>query len=195
VCDCCQTAAVATDRGPIVAYRDRSPGEVRDIQVVRREGNAWSIPHLVHADKWHIEGCPVNGPALDAQRSHVAIAWYTAAADTPRVYLAFSEDAGEHFDAPTRIDDGNPIGRVHVALLTDGAAVVTWLEASGKKALVRARRIPAHGPPGGAITVARTSAARGGGCPRVVRYREGILFAWTEAGTTPQVRLAGIAGR
>ncbi len=193
VCDCCQTAAVMTDRGILVAYRDRSPGEVRDIQVVRREGSTWSTPQVVHADNWHIEGCPVNGPALDAQRSHVAIAWYTAAADSPRVYVAFSEDAGNHFDPPTRIDDGSPIGRVHVALLADGSALATWLEASGKDALVRARRIPVHGPPGRAITVARTSAARGSGCPRVVRHGDSIMFAWTEPGTTPQVQLAGIA--
>jgi hypothetical protein len=192
-CDCCQTAAVTTDRGVLVAYRDRSPDEVRDISVTRREGGRWSAPQVVHTDNWHIAGCPVNGPALDARRSHVAIAWYTAAADTPRVYVAFSEDAGAHFGPPARIDDGNPIGRVHVALLADGSALATWLESAGQEALFRARRIQVHGPPGAAITVTRTSAGRASGCPRVVRYGEAIMFAWTEPGKTPHVRLAGMA--
>ena len=36
-CDCCQTAAVATARGVLIAYRDRDPGEIRDISLVRFE--------------------------------------------------------------------------------------------------------------------------------------------------------------
>ena len=194
-CDCCQTAAVTTDRGVLVAYRDRSPDEVRDIYVTRREGGRWLRPQVVHADHWHIAGCPVNGPALDARRSHVAISWYTAAADTPRVYVAFSEDAGAHFGPSTRIDEGNPLGRVHVALLADGSALATWLEDAGDDAQLRARRIPVHGPFGMAINVAPTSVARASGCPRLVTYGEGVLFAWTEAGATPQVRLASAAVR
>ncbi|MEO5987844.1 MAG: sialidase family protein [Candidatus Eisenbacteria bacterium] len=194
-CDCCQTAAVTTDRGVLVAYRDRSPDEVRDIYVTRSEGGRWTPPRPVHADNWHIAGCPVNGPALAAERSHVAIAWYTAAGDTPRVHVAFSEDAGASFGPAIRIDDGSPLGRVHIALLEDGSALATWLESSGRDALFQARRIPAHGPLPAAITVARTSAARASGCPRVVRSGRAIVFAWTEAGTTPQVHLAGIAGK
>ncbi len=194
-CECCPTAAVATDRGILVAYRDRSPDEVRDIYVTRREEGHWSEPQAVHADGWHIEGCPVNGPALDAQGSHVAIAWYTAPADSPRVYVAFSEDAGASFGSPIRIDDGNPMGRADLALLQDGSALATWLEASGHGALIRARRIPIHGSPEPAFTVTLTSAARASGCPRVVAHGLGAPFAWTEAGATPQVRLAEISAR
>jgi hypothetical protein len=194
-CDCCQTAAVATERGILVAYRDRSldgvRDEVRDIYVTRREDGRWSAPQAVHADNWHIAGCPVNGPALAAQGSHVAIVWFTAAGDTARVLVAFSEDAGANFSPPIRIDDGDPLGRVHVTLLADGSALATWLEVAGRDALIRARRIPIDGPLEPAITVARTSAARASGFPRVVRSGAALLFAWTEAGTTPRVRVAG----
>lgn len=192
-CDCCPTSAVTTDRGVLVAYRDRDPEEIRDIYVTRREAGVWTAPHAVHADNWHIAGCPVSGPSLAASHSHVAIAWYTAAADSPRVYVAFSEDAGVQFGSPVRIDEGNALGRVSVTLLADGSALATWLEASGKDAFVRARRIPIGGPPDAAITVARTSAVRASGCPRVARSGRTILFAWTEAGTTPQVRLATLS--
>ena len=71
VCDCCQTAAVATQRGLLVAYRDRGPDEVRDISVVRFESGRWTEPHPLHSDGWKIAGCPVNGPAMDATSDHV----------------------------------------------------------------------------------------------------------------------------
>ncbi|MEX0914635.1 MAG: sialidase family protein, partial [Wenzhouxiangellaceae bacterium] len=67
VCDCCQTASARTALGPIVAYRDRSEDEIRDIAVVRRTADGWTEPRLVHADGWKIGGCPVNGPSLIAR--------------------------------------------------------------------------------------------------------------------------------
>lgn len=191
-CDCCPTAAVLTDRGVLVAYRDRSPDEVRDIYVTRREKSGWSAPQPVHADNWHIAGCPVSGPALAARDSHVVIAWYTAAADSPRVYIAFSEDAGAHFEMPARIDEGKALGRVSVSMLADGSALAVWLEGGGKDAFVRARRIPVAGAPDSGTTLARTSAARASGCPRVVTSRRTTMIAWTEGGTTPQVKVASL---
>ena len=50
VCECCPSAAAVTADGPIVAYRDRTADEVRDIYVSRlaRRGNelifAWTEP-------------------------------------------------------------------------------------------------------------------------------------------------------
>ncbi len=194
-CDCCQTAAVMTDRGLLVAYRDRSAGEIRDIGVVRGEGGRWTAPRLVHADEWHIPGCPVNGPALAARGSHAAIVWYTAARDTPRVLAAFSDDAGDSFGPPVHLDDGDPLGRVHAAMLDDGSVVATWLESGGRDALIRARRIARGGEPGPAVTIARTSSKRASGFPRVVQSGGALYFAWTEAGERPRVRLAVMPGK
>ncbi|MGB3541406.1 hypothetical protein, partial [Rubrivirga sp.] len=67
VCDCCPTALVSTPSGLVAAYRDRSDLEVRDIAVVRHVDGEWTSPSIPHADGWSIEGCPVNGPALDAR--------------------------------------------------------------------------------------------------------------------------------
>jgi hypothetical protein len=36
ICDCCQTGAAVTSRGPVVVYRDRTADEIRDLYVVRR---------------------------------------------------------------------------------------------------------------------------------------------------------------
>lgn len=193
-CDCCQTAAVITDRGLLVAYRDRSEDEVRDIRVVRGQAGRWTESRLVHEDGWHIPGCPVNGPALAARGSQVAIVWYTGARDTPRVHLAFSEDAGDSFGPPIRLDDGDPLGRVHITMLDDASVVATWVESAGREALIRARRVTPAGA-GPSLTVARTSQARASGFPRVAAHRGALVFAWTEAGQTPRIRMATLESR
>jgi hypothetical protein len=190
VCDCCQTAAVTTARGVLVAYRDRSDEEIRDIFTVRLEGGAWSQPLPVHADRWRIEGCPVNGPSLAALGDRVAVAWYTAAQDTPRVQLAFSDDGGQSFGPALRLDGGAPLGRVSVLLESDGGARVVWLESRDREALIQVRSVGRDGKPGAVATVARTSAARASGFPRMVKSGNRLVFAWTEGGKPTRVRTA-----
>ena len=43
-CECCNTAAVRTEAGVLVAYRDRTPEEVRDIYLTRFDGQTWTAP-------------------------------------------------------------------------------------------------------------------------------------------------------
>ena len=191
ICDCCQTSAAMTARGPVVVYRDRSPDEIRDIAVLRRVNGTWTEPARVHADEWHIEGCPVNGPSIVANGDDVAVAWFTGARDTARVNVAFSHDAGATFSAPVRVDDGNPVGRVDVEFDDAGRALVTWLERVGKDgAEVRVRPIAPDGEASPAIVVASSAAARTSGFPRMVRSGNEIVFAWTQPGDTARVRLA-----
>ena len=111
ICDCCQTDGAVTSAGPIVVYRDRSDSEVRDIYVTRLVDDRWTSGVPVHDDEWVIPACPVNGPAVAARDEAVAVAWFTGAADEPKVQMAFSVDAGAGFGDPVRIDDGNPLGR------------------------------------------------------------------------------------
>lgn len=189
-CDCCQTSAALTAAGPVVVYRDRSGAEIRDISVVRRLDGAWTPPAAVHADGWHIPACPVNGPAVSARGDRLAVAWYTAADDEPSVLVAFSEDAGARFGQPLRVDDGSPIGRVDVALLPDGSALVLWLETAEEGARVTARRIRADGASSEALTVALTDVSRSSGFPRMVlRGREAVL-AWIDTAGEGALRTA-----
>ena len=193
-CDCCQTAVAVTSRGPIVAYRDRSADEIRDIYVVRRVDGRWTAPVPVHADGWRIAACPVNGPAIAAVDNRVALAWFTSANDSAKVKVAFSSDAGATFGAPVRIDGGNPAGRVDVALLHDGSALVSWIERTGgDTAVVQARRVAADGTPDAPIAIATSSAARASGFPRMVMHGRGAVFAWTEPGKPSVIRLARLA--
>ena len=191
ICDCCQTSAAVTARGPVVVYRDRSAEEIRDIAIVRRVNGKWTEPTRVHADDWHIEGCPVNGPSVVADGDNVAVAWFTGARDTAKVNIAFSKDAGATFSAPVRVDDGQPAGRVDVEFDGDGRAMVTWLERVGEDgAEVRLRAIAPDGVRGEAMVVANSAAARSSGFPRVVRSGDELIFAWTQPGDTARVRMA-----
>jgi len=181
VCECCQTSAAQTSDGPIVAYRNRSATEVRDIQVVRWRDGSWSKPRPVCADEWKIAGCPVNGPSLAAAGQSVVVAWFTASNDKARVNVAFSSDAGETFDKAVRIDHGSPIGRATVLLLDDGSALVAWLERVGRGGELRVRRVRA-GNPGESLTVAPMASARRSGFPRMVVSGDQVVFAWTADG-------------
>ena len=190
-CDCCQNAAAVTSNGPVVAYRNRSPEEIRDIYVTRRVGGKWSVGEPVFNDNWKIAACPVNGPSIAARDQRVALAWFTAAGDSGRVKVAFSDDAGAKFGAPVRVDGGNPSGRVNVALLPDGGALVTWIErVGGDTAAVRVRRISRAGAVGAPVTVAASSAARASGFPKMAITGASILFAWTVPGTPSTVKVA-----
>ena len=194
ICDCCQTSAALTADGPLVVYRDRSSGasedEVRDVYVVRQVNGAWTAPKPVHADGWKMPACPVNGPAVAADGRRVAVAWFTGAGDTARVRLAFSDDAGDTFSAPVRVDGGNPVGRVDVELV-DGGALVSWLESAGpERAEVRARFVSREGGLGEPGTVAATSGQRASGFPRMAKGGGGVVFAWTEPGEPSVVRVA-----
>lgn len=190
VCDCCQTSAVVTTEGPVVFYRDRSPEEVRDISVIRYVDGRWTAPRPVHEDRWVIPACPVNGPFADGDGRAVAVAWFTAADDTPVVQVAFSDDAGDTFGPPVRVDDGDPTGRVALALLGDGEALVSWLERTNDGAEIRVRRLTSEGDTSPSRTVTATATARASGFPRMVRNGHELVFAWTEPGEPSRVRTA-----
>ncbi|HEX5726198.1 MAG TPA: hypothetical protein VFX98_12075, partial [Longimicrobiaceae bacterium] len=191
ICDCCQTGLALTARGPVVVYRDRTAGEIRDVSIVRRVDGAWTAPAPVHADGWRIEACPVNGPAVAAEGERVAVAWFTGARDTAKVNVAFSDDAGASFSAPVRVDGGAPAGRVDVELAAGGGALVSWLERiGGDTAEVRVRHVAAGGAPGEPRTVARSGAARASGFPRMVRAGGRVVFAWTVPGEPTRVEVA-----
>lgn len=190
-CDCCQTDAVLTSAGPLVVYRDRSDDEIRDIHVTRRVDGRWTAPTPVHRDGWHIEGCPVNGPAAAARGDRVVVAWFTAAGDEPRVKVSFSSDAGASFGPPVVVDDGNPAGRVDLLLDAGGGALVGWLERTGGDgAEVRLRRVSPAGEAGGSFAATRSSASRASGFPRLASLSDStVLLAWTDVADTGPTRV------
>jgi hypothetical protein len=191
VCDCCQTSLAIAASGPVLVYRDRSPDEIRDISIIRWIDSGWTRPAPVHPDHWKIDHCPVNGPAIAADGEHVAVAWFTSAGDSGRVFLAQSGDGGATFDAPVRIDEGNPVGRVDVVARGRGGAIVSWMEfTAGRQAEVRVRSVNRRGLRGESTVIARSSGERASGFPQMVVARDYLIFAWTEGGSPPRVRVA-----
>lgn len=181
VCDCCPTTAAVTSDGPIVAYRDRSEDEIRDISVSRLEKGAWTPPRTVHADGWQIPACPVNGPVLSTRDRDVALAWFTVEGDQGRAFVAFSKDAGRTFSAPIRLDDAGSLGRVDVELLEDGSAAASWIEFAEQRAQFRFRRVEPSGTRGPVTTIAGLEGTRASGYPRIARNGDELVFAWTES--------------
>lgn len=183
VCDCCQTSAAFTARGPLLVYRDRTDGEVRDIFATRLDGDAWTAPKPVHADGWVMPACPVNGPAVAAEGESAVVAWYTAAdGDMPEVRIAHSVDAGDGFSAPLTLDRGEAVqGRVAVALGA-GQAWVLWMREDGDgQSLWLSRRSPDLAIEHQRIEVARLAGrGRGTGFPQLALAGGIAHVVWTD---------------
>lgn len=188
-CECCPTSAVRTSNGALVAYRDRSENEIRNIRLIRFDGEAWSEPYLLHDDGWQINGCPVNGPALAADGDRVAAAWFTAPNGQPRVNVAFSSDGGQQFDEPITVDRKGASGRVDVVLLEDSSALVSWMGNDADGSAVRVRHVQQDGTMAEAVSLASVESGRSTGIPRIARSGDRLYVAWIDA-TADRVRAA-----
>lgn len=190
VCECCPTTAAVTAEGVIVAYRNRSEDEVRDIYVSRLVNGTWTEGVPVHADNWRIPACPVNGPVLSARGRTVAIAWFTLKNEQGQAFAAFSNDSGRTFGAPIRLDDGGSLGRVDIELLPDGSAVASYIEAGEKGSHFRVRRVDAPGTRSAPVNVAGVERTRTSGYPRMALHGNELTFAWIERDGELRVKTA-----
>lgn len=192
-CDCCQVAVAQTARGPLLAWRDRDDGEVRDIATARFENGAWTAPKTVHADGWKIDACPVAGPALAASGDDAVVAWYSEAGGTPTLRLARSPNSGDRFFDPVTVDSGAAVlGRAAVGI--DARQVwVAWLrEGAQGQVLMLARYAPDLSKPLQTLQVA-TLRARGmaSGTPKLAVDAGGAWLAWTDVGEDGVAQLKG----
>jgi hypothetical protein len=182
VCDCCHTAVAMASDGPVMVYRDRTKDEVRDIHAAVLRAGAWRDTGAVHADRWVMPGCPVNGPSVAASGRRVVATWYAAPDDVPRVSHAVSDDGGERFgDAVELARGANVLGRVAVAMDASGAWFGWIEEANGVQTLRAARRdwaAPATRP---AVDVATLHThGNGAGMPRLATTRGATYAVWTD---------------
>lgn len=194
VCDCCSTAAATTSDGVIVAYRDRSEKDVRDISVSRFDGKAWSAPATVSADNWEINACPVNGPVVVANGKTVAVAWYTQGGGTPHTRLAWSRDGGRTFGAPIQLDNGTAFGRLAMAMPSATTVLIAYIERNGEETALYVRQAGVDGSLKAPVRVSTVSSERASGFPRLVVDGSRAIVAWTEAkaGKAVGVKLAAL---
>jgi hypothetical protein len=180
VCDCCQPDRAMAAAGPVVAYRDRTPEEIRDVVVRRHVDGAWADAVAAGTDNWHIEGCPVNGPAIAADGQSVAVAWFTAAAGVPRVRFARSADGAASFQPALDLDAAGSFGQVGIVLADDGTAKVTWWRAApggGTDLVLRA--VALDGSVNEPRVLAHSTAAQPVDVPQLAAVGDDLLIAWT----------------
>lgn len=186
VCYCCKTSIATGPDGSLYAvWRHVYPGNIRDIAFTssRDDGRSFAPPIRVSEDKWALDGCPENGPALAVSGRDVHVVWPT---------LVKGDESGEPglalFYAATR--DGRsftprqplPVEGVprhpQIAATSNGTLLAVWDEAmSGRRRVVLAR---AAAVASGALRFAREPVGNGqiDEYPVVAATSDGAVVAW-----------------
>ncbi len=187
VCDCCQTDVAVSSKGPIAVYRNRTVEEIRDIYVTRFVDGQWQAGASLADDGWHITGCPVNGPAIAAEGDLVAVAWFSAANDSPVVRAAISTNAGRTFRKPVEIASMRASGHVGIAIIDRSSVAVSWVESDKRGTnAINIRGLTVGGAAGAVETVGRSALLRI--YPQLARSNDKLILAWTdEVGDTAEV--------
>ncbi len=185
VCYCCKTAVAAGADGSIyAAWRHVYPGNIRDIAftISRDGGNTFSAPLRVSDDRWVLDGCPENGPAMTLDsRQRVHIVWPTLvsgqtadAEPTLDLFYAISSD-GRSFTPRRRLPAQGLPRHVNIAAMPDDSLVAVWEEqAAGTRRVVMGRA--SDGQP---FTRRIVSAGERASYPVVASTEGAALVAWT----------------
>jgi hypothetical protein len=184
VCTCCPTALISTPQGLIAAYRNHTSNEIRDIYTVRQVSGKWQSGEPLHNDNWHINGCPVNGPSIGANKQNVVAVWFTGKEDQSSVQIAFSSDSGATFKPPATLDsvreNKSVLGKVSVVMLDSGDAVVSWIRRQEGKPEIVLSRVRSDGRILSSRVIAEDS-SDSLGYPRMQNSGSDLLVSW--AGT------------
>jgi len=183
VCDCCPTSLAKTSDGAIVAYRNRTNNEIRDIYTSQFNGKEWTNPKAVYNDGWEIGACPVNGPKLAAEDSLVTIAWHTGTNDNPTSKYAYSMDNGTSFSEPVILNKGTSLGRVDAEIYR-GISYLSWMEKTGAKTMLKMASFNKDKAITKSNTVANLNESRSTGFPQMEQIENNLVFAWTNPDST-----------
>lgn len=181
VCDCCSTAAVSFPAGAsVVAYRDRTAAEMRDVQVAIRSVAGAFTTRPIGNDGWKIAGCPVNGPALAGTDKSLAVAWFAAPDERPRLAVALSADGGATWSAAQRLPADQPMGQLAIAAFGGGFGI-SWLQAIAGGSELRLARLAANGKLTPSMAIARTGPGRTAGIPRLAAAGNRLALLWVDS--------------
>jgi hypothetical protein len=147
VCYCCKTAVAFGGEGNIhLAWRHVYPGNLRDIAfaTLPRRGRMAEGPQRVSEDRWMLQGCPDDGPAMGAEeRGRVHIVWPTVVTDQgapQKVLFHASSVDGRTFTARTRLPVEGQANHPQIAVSRDGMLLLAWDEVhDGGRRIVVAR--------------------------------------------------------
>jgi hypothetical protein len=197
VCYCCKTAITAGADGAIyAAWRHVYSGNIRDIAftVSRDGGRTFTAPIRVSEDKWVLEGCPDDGPAMAVDASNrIHVVWPTLITEggssapsrgaappdegqTVALFYATSAD-GKEFSARQRVPTRGMPHHPTIALGNDGAPIIAWDEAdNGGRTAAMSHLVSS---PAGAPRFAREVLGDGAVYPVVAVAQGAAVAAWT----------------
>jgi hypothetical protein len=205
VCYCCKTAlATAADGSIFAAWRHVYPGNIRDIAFTssRDGGKTFAAPLRVSEDKWVLEGCPDDGPAMAADaKGRVHIVWPTLITEgtadgdpTIALFYAMSSD-GKRFTPRKRIPTEGMPHHPQIAIGADGSLTIAWDEgANGKR---RAAIAQTSADAAGGSAMVRTAIGDAAVYPVVAATAGATVVAWTSGTSTAstiQVRRVAVPG-
>jgi hypothetical protein len=188
VCFCCKTALAAGPDGTLfAAWRHVYEGNMRDIAltVSRDGGKTFAAPVRVSEDKWAINGCPDDGPAIAVDEQGTAhLVWPTViGGENPEGALFYSSTPdGEHFTPRVRVPTLGSPKPTHPQIAIDptGRVVVAWdeLVQGRRNAVARVLTRGADGSPtfGEVITLDTDGAAV---YPVLAATSRGLVAVWT----------------
>ncbi len=189
VCYCCKTAVATGSDGSIhAAWRHVYPGNIRDIAFTMSSdgGRTFTPPVRVSEDRWVLDGCPENGPAIavDAER-RIHLVWPTlvpgatpTSEPTLGLFYATSRD-GRTFTARQRIPTEGVPRHPQITLGPRGDVVVAWDEQTRRGRGVALARGTMQS--GGTVRFLRQTIGNGepGVYPVAATASDGIILAWT----------------
>jgi hypothetical protein len=182
-CSCCQTDLARVGDSTLLAYRDRSADEIRDISLSRRRAGNWGPAEPVHRDDWRIEGCPVNGPSLAVNGKRAIVFWPTLIDDSMVLRYKLIDDFATPIDqvaAYTLALPKPPSGRVDAVQWKNGF-LVTWVSRAKDHPSVDIATIDVQGTATVAPPMAEPQPrGRATGFPRIAGDGTRALVVWPE---------------
>jgi hypothetical protein len=182
-CSCCQTDLARIGDATLLAYRDRSANEIRDISLVRRRSGSWGHAEPVHQDGWRIEGCPVNGPSLALNGNRAIVFWPTLVNESVVLRYKLIDDFATPINrvaAYTLALPKPPSGRVDAVQWKDGF-LVTWVSRAKDHPSVDIAMVDVQGTATLAPPMAEPQPrGRATGFPRIAGDGTRALVVWPE---------------
>jgi hypothetical protein len=190
VCYCCKTA-IATDSSGAVyaAWRHVYEGNVRDIAFTKSPdgGPSFAHPLRVSDDRWVLDGCPENGPAMAVDTDkRIHIVWPTlvpgaTARSEPTLALFYATSTdGRQFTTRQRVPTQGVPRHPQIAVGPAGAPIVAWDEqAGGTRRIAVARGTVAAGGPVRFVREQIGDTGTRAEYPAIAPVNGGAIVAWT----------------
>lgn len=181
VCYCCRTAVASAADVVVAAWRHVYPGNVRDMALLRsgNGGASFGAVTRVSEDKWAIDGCPEDGPAVAVDaRGAAHLAWPTVVS-TPQEHKAvFYSSAATDAPSPRALlsPRGRSVAHPALALTKAGTPVVMWEGTAAD----RGAWLTARTAEGRWAAPVRVSGAVDATYPAIVAAGPDLVLAWRE---------------